>query len=323
VTNRRKKTDRSPQRASGYRDPKPVATPAPARRSRLLDTLFMTRPAGSVPGSMPRIRTALARGVVTVIGTPALLICVIMLPLLVWAVLIAVGYQGPFAPLANLLALPPIGTSLDATLATSIFGLEGGLIGILAFLAVRAIVLALLTSAVVTILDSGGLTGWTPRRAIRALPVTFAVCMIGVGILTLSSFAGQLLGPGFGILLQVGALVMGAYLFVFAPVIAVDEGRSMPDCLTRSVRAARIPGAGNLTLAALYVVPSIAVIVAPGKPGNVIGVNPSIEAWVFVLTLNVLHVILTATFAFRYLSIAAEVPAAPVRRQPPPKRGRR
>ena len=271
---------------------------------------------------MPRIRTALARGVVSIIGSPALLICVIVFPLLAWAVLIAVGYQGPFAPLANLLALPPIGTSLDATLATSVFGLEGGLIGILAFLVVRAIVLALLTSAVVSLLDEDGLAGWRPRRAIRALPVAFAVCIIGVGILTLSSFAGQLLGPGFGILLQVGALVLGAYLFVFAPVIALDEARSMPDSLTRSIRAARIPGAGNLTLAALYVVPSIAVIVAPGKPGNVIGVNPTIDAWVFVLAVNLLHVAVLSTFAFRYLSIAAEVPDAPVRPQPPSKRGR-
>lgn len=322
MTNRRKKTKRSPQRSSGYRDPKPVAAPAPARRSRLLDTLFMTRSSQSPPGSMPRIRTALARGVVTVIGSPALLICVIVFPLLAWAVLIAVGYQGPFAPLANLLALPPIGTSLDATLATSVFGLEGGLIGILAFLVVRAIVLALLTSAVVSILDEGGLTGWGPRRAIRALPVAFAVCIIGVGILTVSSFAGQLLGPGFGILLQVGALVLGEYLFAFSLVIALDEARSMPDSLTRSIRAARIPGAGNLTLAALYVVPSIAVIVAPGKPGNVIGVNPTIDAWVFILAVNLLHVAVLSTFAFRYLSIAAEVPDGPVRPPPPTKRGR-
>jgi len=323
MTNRRKKTKRPPQRPSGYRDAKPIAAPAKARRGRLLDSLFAPRVSGPGSGSMPRMRTSLARGVVTVIGTPALLVCVIVFPLLLWGVLIAAGYQGPFAPLANLIALPPIGTSLDATLATSVFGLQGGLIGILVFIAVRAIVLALLTSAVVMILDSGGLAGWGPRRAIRALPVTFSVCIIGVGILTLSSFAGQLLGPGFGILLQVGALVVGTYLFVFAPIIAVDEGRSMPDSLTRSVRAARIPGAGNLTLAVLYVVPSIAVIVAPGKPGNLIGVNPTIGAWVFVLALNVLHVALLATFAFRYLSIAAEVPEAPVRRPPPPKRGRR
>lgn len=322
MTNRRKKTTRPQQRPSGYRDPEPAAAPAPGRRGRLLDSLFAPRVSGAGSGSMPRMRTSLARGVVTVIGNPALLVCVIVFPLLLWGLLVAAGYQGPFAPLANLIALPPIGTSMDATLATSVFGLQGGLIGILLFLAIRAVVLALLTSAVVMILDSGGLTGWGPRRAIRALPVTFSVCIIGVGILTLSSFAGQLLGPGFGILLQVGALVIGTYLFVFAPTIAVDEGRSMPDSLTRSVRAARMPGVGNLTLAVLYVVPSIAVIVAPGKPGNVIGVNPTIGAWVFVLTLNVLHVALLATFAFRYLSISAEVPDAPVKR-PPAKRGRR
>jgi hypothetical protein len=222
--------------------------------------------------------------------------------------LIAAGYQGPFAPLANLLALPPIGTSLDASLATSLFGLQGGLFGIIIFLAVRAIALALLTAAVVEALEDGRATSACMRRGLRALPVTFAICIIGVGILTVSSFFGPLLGPGFGILLQVGALVVGLYLFTFAPVIAIDEGRSMPECLARSIRAARLPGSGNLTLAALYVVPSIAVIVAPGKPGNLIGVNPTIGAWVFALLIALLHVALLATFAFRYLSVAHEVP---------------
>ena len=266
---------------------------------------------------MPRVQTAITRGVVTILGSPALVVASVLYPVLTWLVLIAAGYQGPFAPLANLLALPPIGTSVDASLATSLFGLQGGLFGIIAFLAVRAIALALLTAAVVEALEDGRVTRACLRRGFRALPVTFAVCIIGVGILTLSSFFGPLLGPGFGILLQVGALVFGLYLFTFAPIVAVDEGRSMPDSLARSVRAARIPRAGNLTLAALYVVPSIAVIVAPGKPGNLIGVNPTIGAWVFVLLINLLHVALLATFAFRYLSVAHEVPEPPVRPPPP------
>ena len=156
-----------------------------------------------------------------------------------------------------------------------------------------------------------------------ALPVTFAVCIIGVGILTLSSFFGPLLGPGFGILLQVGALVVGLYLLTFAPIIAVDEGRTMPESLARSVRAARIPGSGSLMLAALYVVPSIAVIVAPGKPGNLIGVNPTMGAWAFALLIDLLHVALLATFAFRYLSVAHEVPEPPERPPASVVRGRR
>jgi hypothetical protein len=273
---------------------------------------------------MPRIRTAITRGVLTVIGTPALVIAPILYVLVMWLVMVAAGFQGPFAPFANLLSLPPIGTSLDATLATGLFGLQGGLLGILAFLAVRAAALALLTATAVEALEDGHVSSASLRKGLRALPVTFAVCVIAVGILTLSSLFGQLLGPGFGILLQVGALVGGLYLFVFAPIVAVDEGRSMPDALARSVRAARIPGVGNLTLAALYVIPSIALIVLPGKPGDHFGVNPTIGAWLFVLALNLLHLALLTTFAFRYLSVAHEVPEpAPRPAKTQQTRGRR
>jgi hypothetical protein len=319
MSNKRKKRSRPAPRPSGYRDPRP--SPAPARRRGILDSMFAPRVPGST--SMPRVRTAITRGVVTVLGSPALVVVPALYVLLVWLALIAAGYQGPFAPLANLLALPPIGTSLDASLATSLFGLQGGLFGIIIFLAARAVALALLTAAVVEALEEDRVTRAGLRRALRALPVTFAVCIIGVGILTLSSFFGPLLGPGFGILLQVGALVVGLYLFTFAPIIAVDEGRTMPESLARSVRAARIPGSGSLMLAALYVVPSIAVIVAPGKPGNLIGVNPTIGAWAFALLIDLLHVALLATFAFRYLSVAHEVPEPPERPPASVVRGRR
>jgi hypothetical protein len=80
------------------------------------------------------------------------------------------------------------------------------------------------------------------------------------------------------------------------------------------MRAARMPGVGNLGMAALYVIPAIAIIVAPGKPGNVIGVNPSVGAWALVLLVNVLHAAMLAAFAFRYLAVADEVPE-PVRRE--------
>jgi hypothetical protein len=321
VTNKRRKKPqgRPVARASGYRDPRPA--PAPARSRGILDSVFAPRVPGST--SMPRVRTALTRGVVTVLGSPALVLAPVVYLLLVWFALIGAGYQGPFAPLANLLALPPIGTSLDASLATSLFGLQGGLLGIVIFLALRAIALALLTAAVVEMLEDGRVTRACVRRGIRVLPVTFAVSIIGVGILTVSSFFGPLLGPGFGILLQVGALVVGVYLFTFAPIVAVDEGRTMPESLARSIRAARLPGSGNLALAALYVVPSIAVIVAPGKPGNLIGVNPTAGAWGFTLLINLLHLVLLATFAFRYLSVAHEVPESVARPAASARRGRR
>ena len=69
--------------------------------------------------------------------------------------------------------------------------------------------------------------------------------------------------------------------------IAADEGRGIAESLGRSVRAARLPGAGNLMFAALYVVSVDRRAGRPRQarqPGS--GVNPSIAAWVFVLVVN-------------------------------------
>jgi len=96
----------------------------------------------------------------------------------------------------------------------------------------------------------------------------------------------------------------------------------MPDSMSRSVRAARMPGSSNLTLAVLYVIPAVAVVVAPGKPGSLIGVNPTPGAWALAIVVNLLHVAMLATFAFRYLSVAAEVPDAPVRSRGASRAGR-
>jgi hypothetical protein len=288
----------------------------------MLDSIFAPRAAGST--SMPRIRSSLARGVTVVAGTPALAAGAIVFPVLEWLAALALGYQGPFALFVSATALAPVGTSFDATLSTALFGLQGGFIAILGFVVLRAIVQALMIGAIVDVLHGSTLGRWTLARALRTFPVALAVGLAGVGLLTLASILGPLLGPAFGLLIQMAALVGGVYLLGFAPVIAAEEGRRLPDTMGRSIRAARIPGAGNLTLAAIYVVASVALLVAPGKPGSDLGVNPSVGAWVLVLVANLLHVAMQATLAFRYLSIADEVPEPAAKRRPEPRgRGRR
>jgi hypothetical protein len=241
-----------------------------------------------------------------------------------WLGALALGYEGPFALFVSALAIPPVGTSFDATLSTALFGLQGGFFAILGFVALRAVVQAAVVAICVEVLRSSPLGRWTPIRALRALPATLAVGLAGVGLLTLASILGPMLGPAFGLLIQMAALVGGIYLLGFAPVIAADEGRRLADTMGRSIRAARMPGSGNLTLAAIYVVGSIALLVAPGKPGSDLGVNPTVSAWVLVLVANLLHAMMQATLTFRYLSIADEVPeAAPRTRATPPGRRRR
>lgn len=273
---------------------------------------------------MPRIRTSLARGVVTVAGTPMLLVSAIAIVVVEWLGALVLGYEGPFALFVSALALPPVGTSFDATLSTALFGLRGGFFAILGFVALRAVAQALLIAMIVEVLRASPLGRWTLIRALRTLPVTLAVNVAGVGLLTLASLLGPLLGSAFALLIQMGALVGGVYLLGFAPVIAADEGSGIPDSLSRSVRAGRMPGSGNLTFAAIYVVASIAVLVAPGKPGSELGVNPVVAAWVIVLVTNFLHLVIQAAVAFRYLSVAGEVPeVAPRRPATPRTRGRR
>ena len=93
----------------------------------------------------------------------------------------------------------------------------------------------------------------------------------------------------------------------------------------RSAGRTGLPGAGNLTFAALYVLTSVAVLAIPGKPGSLVGVNPSIARLGDRASSRDWRTrVVIATLAFRYLSIADEVPEPPPRRQPAPqpRRGR-
>jgi hypothetical protein len=316
VTNKNKRS-KPRDRDDGHRSAPPASRGAePAPRRGLLDSLFSPR-VGST--SMPSIRTSAARGLAVVAGTPVLAAGAVALVVLEWLAALALGYEGPFALFVNALGLAPVGTSFDATLSTSLFGLQGGFFAILGFVAFRAMVQALLVAVIVEVLRSAPLGRWTLIRALRTLPAALAVNIAGIGLLTLASLLGPLLGPAFGLLIQMAALVGGVYVLSFAPVIAADEGRRLSDAMSRSVRAARMPGSGNLTLAAIYVVASIAILVVPGKPGSDLGVNPTVSAWVMVLVANLLHVVMQAMVAFRYLSVADEVPDAAPRRQAAPR----
>jgi hypothetical protein len=316
VTNKNKRS-KPRDRDDGHRSAPPASRGAePAPRRGLLDSLFSPR-VGST--SMPSIRTSAARGLAVVAGTPVLAVGAVALVALEWFAALALGYEGPFALFLNALGLAPVGTSFDATLSTALFGLQGGFFAILGFVAFRAMVQALLVAVIVEVLRSAPLGRWTLIRALRTLPVALAVNIAGIGLLTLASLLGPLLGPAFGLLIQMAALVGGVYVLSFAPVIAADEGRRLSDAMSRSVRAARMPGSGNLTLAAIYVVASIAILVVPGKPGSDLGVNPTVAAWVMVLVANLLHVVMQAMVAFRYLSVADEVPDAAPRRQAAPR----
>lgn len=308
------KRDRRP---SGYREA--AGSKAPERKG-FLDSLLTPRPPGSTP--MPRLRTTFARGVALVASTPPLVIGVPIVMLVVWLTLLAIGFQGPFTLLEALFAVPPVGTFVDTQLSSQVFR-QGGLaaFGVFGFVIFRSVILALIATVSVERLRTGRVTSWAVKRAFRVLPTTFTVSFSGLAILIVGNIVSVFLGPGLGLLAFVASITFGVYLFAFAPAVAADEDRTLPDTMRRAIRVARMPGSSNLWLAVIYALGSLALLLA-AIPGGTIGVNPSAAAWTLSAAINLLHVAIAATFVFRYLSVAALTPDPPPAERPAP-RGRR
>lgn len=300
MTNKNKK----PRDVSGYRAPASLAEPSRAPRRGLLDQ-FLGGSRSPAAASMPKLRTSLARGILLAASTPVLIVGLPFLLLAEWVVLIALGFQGPFTLLNGSLALPPVGTLIDLIASGTVFTGGGPLsfAAILVVLLLRAALLALVATVAVERLRTGEVTWWSARRALRVIPSTLAVGVVSLTVLIVGNVGSAMLGAGFGLLAFFGAMVFGLYFTAFVPAIAADEDRSMPETLRRAFSAARMPGAGNLTLAALYILPAWALFLAP-LPGSALGLSPEPVAWAVTTLINIVYVGVSAMMVFRYLSIA-------------------
>ncbi len=299
------------KRPSSYRAPEP----APAPRRGLLDSILAPRPPGASP--MPRLRSTVARGAVTALSIRWLLVAVPIVILAAWVFLTSFGFEGPFSTMSVTFALPPITTTADPQIAGKTFraavdasGLAanaGGLIAIVGLLAFHAAVNAIVATLSVEQLRTGSVSMWAIRRAGKVIRTTLAVGFMSLGLLIVGNLIALFLG-GIGQLFGlIGALVIGVYLFGFAPAIAADEERRLTDTLTRSVRSARMPGSANLWFAIIYVLASLVSVLAP-LPGSTIGLTPAIAAWAVVIVLSVGHLVVQSTLAYRYLAVAEAVP---------------
>ena len=286
--------------------------PAPPPRRGLLSGM-------SAPpmDSMPRIRTAFTRGLAATWSSPLVVGAVLAWLLAEWLVVVALGYPGPFALLAHVSAPIPLSTFTDLSLSTGILGVRQGLLFVFATGAVHALWFSVLVGLAVESIESGSATRWGAIRGLRAFPVVLALHVIGVAVVFAAQIVAALGGGGLALIVQMAAIVGATWLFAFAPVIAVTERRRLLDCLGRSTRAARMPGSGNLTFAALYAVPVFATFLTPGLPGVLLDVNPPFSAWIYVVLMNLLHAAILGAFALRYLAVAGEVPDAPVRSAAP------
>jgi hypothetical protein len=283
----------------------------PPRRGGLFSSM------GSPPmESMPPIRTAFVRGLAATWSSPVIVGFTVGWVAVEWLVLIAVGFPGPFAFLAFGPATPPLSTTTDLSVSIGTFGVGLGLPLVVIVAAVHALWQSLLVGLAIEAIESGRASRWGAVRGLRAFPVALAMHVIGVAVLiasqTLASFGGGSLAP----VIQVAIFVLAVWASWFAPVIAIAEGRRVLDSIGRGVRAARLPGSGNLTFATLYVIPMFAAFVATlvgAAPGATLDVNPPYTAWIYVALMNLLHAAIAGAVAMRYLAIADEVPDASAR----------
>ncbi len=316
MTTKKKRKARTRAKAkagAGYRAPV-EAVPGPERpRASLFGSIL--RPAGDT--ALPKIRTSVARGFVTVGSSPFLLVAPFVVVLAGWLGLVALGLETPPSRLAILMALPPISTVyFDAAAGVMLFGYgAGGLAAGIGLLLVRALVLAVLSGAVVERLEGGADTLVGVRRGLRAFPYVLAANMAGLSLALIGSFILPVLGPGLGFLGSVMILVAGLFFLVFVPVAAIREGRGLNETLRRSARAALLPGGRHLLMAMLYLLLVLVVLVALVPSGALLNANPSIFTWVFALVATFVHVSFLAAFYDRWMVVEPDVPDRPVRRR--------
>ena len=296
---------------------KPSSDPAPATtrpRPGLMASMFSARAAGTT--NMPRVRTSFLRGLVVTLSTPVILIGVVVGVFLMWLVALALGFQGPALLMANVLAMPPIGTSFDLQLGALIFVVAdpgGSLLAALPFMVGRSVLVGVVVGIAVEVLDSGRATTNGARRGLLVAPMVLIVTLIELGFLLVAGVVGQIVGEGLALFVQLAALVAGLYLLGYAPVAQLREGRGILESLSRSTSGARIPGSSSLAMAIFYAIPSVFLQFAVSG----LGVNPSPQLWAFVLFANILHVSVIVTFAYRWMCIEDEVPEPAARRRAP------
>jgi hypothetical protein len=307
-------TPKKKRRRSGYRESRPssgssVAAP-PAPRPGILTSMFSARAAGS--SNMPRVRSSLLRGVAVTLGTPVLLVGTVVLVLVAWVAALAFGYQGPVPRLASMLAMPPVGTLFDLQFTAAVFGMANGpaaLLGMLPFAIARSVVTGVIFGLAVEVLDTGRASLSGARRGVLVSPMVLIVTVIQLGFFIVAGYIGPLI-PGLGLFVVLGTVTIAVYLLAYAPIAQLREGRGVLESLSLASRGARIPGTSSLAMALIFTVPALAI---QQIPLGGYGVNPSPLTWVFVMVVNLLHVSVMATFAYRWMCIEDEVPDLPVR----------
>ena len=268
------------------------------------------------PSAMPPIGRSLGSGLLAVVSSPILLAIAVVVPLLAWLTLLALGFEGRPSLLVDVLALPPISTYFDLGTGESLLSLGPSFlvfIGVAVLL--RSLLYGLVAGMIVETLEDGQISKWGLLRGVSAIPTVLAVNLLSFSLILASNVIFPVLGPGIGLLAAIGALVGGLFFLGFAPTAAVRQQRGVVESIRRSGRAAMLPGSRHVLFCAIYFFIALPVVVGLAPGGSEITANPTLSGWIFILAASVLHLAFMAALAFRWIGVEPAVPEEPVRRR--------
>jgi hypothetical protein len=275
----------------------------------------------SAESVMPPIGRSLGHGLLAVVSSPVLLAIAVLVPLLVWLGLYALGFEGRPALLVDVLALPPIATYFDLGTGESLLGLGPSFLIFTGMaILIRGVLYALLAGMIVESLEDGRVSSWGLLRGVAAIPTVIVVQVLSFTLILASNIILPVLGPGIGLLGAVGSLVGGLFFLGFAPTAAVRQRRGVVETIRRSGRAAMLPGSRHLLFCGLYFFIALPVIVGLAPGGGEVTANPSFSGWVFILAASVLHLGFMGGLAYRWIVAEPSVPEQPVPRRRSPQR---
>ncbi len=300
---------------SGYRNPTRAEEVQVAARSEVPPLLgWLSR--GTGDSGWPSISGSLARGVVTVGSSPVLLLVPFLFVFAAWVGLVALGLEGPVWLLANMAAVPPVGTFFDLAIGENIFGASPGALAATAGLIIaRSAFFALVTGLIVEALEGTPSVSAGLRRGSPAIPALLAVNVVSFSAILASRLVLPLLGPQFAFLGSILVLAALVYYLGAVPAAAVREGRGVQETIRRSARAAMMPGSRHLILSVIYVFLAYPPLILFTPNGNELSVNPGVATWIYALVATFIHISFLAAFCYRWMAIEPEVPAQPVRRR--------
>lgn len=278
------------------------------------------------PDVFPSLRVTMARAFAAATSGWAVVFIPMVVTLLAWMALLALGRQIFPASMAEVLALPPLSSFFfDLGEGASLFGLSGILILVFFLIAglVRALYLSLMVGMLDESLEYGSVSKLGVLRGLNGFWGVALYCYLADAVtLVVWQIVPLVMGQQMaGTLLPVG-LVGGLFFLSFAPAAAVRLGVPAREAVARAVKGARMPGwQRHLLLVVLYYLVAFGAYAA--YPGDPISANPRFIDWLYVLGAGFVNVIFTAAFIDRWRAIEDYVPRQ-IRSKPAPaaKRGR-